>query len=234
MSEHILDEHFVPEPGLDLEGYIERGDVSGVHHLLRYQWALMVIGDVQPLNNALDIACGSGYGSYMIAKRFPNTHVVGADYDSLAIDEARKRYSLPNLEYRIGDLTLWDDTVGKEMFDCVISFDTIEHISHREITMQNLVEHLQKDGSLLLSTPCGTANPNLYPEWKHHKIEYSAASLYDFLRRYFLIILRPDDNSLPHKGVFDCLKGSNVDYLLRMNPVLCKDPVTVTNPYRPS
>ncbi|HWR57942.1 MAG TPA: class I SAM-dependent methyltransferase [Thermodesulfovibrionales bacterium] len=228
----VIDEHFVPQFGLDLNAYIEKGDVSGVHHLIRYIWALEVINDLQPVGNILDIACGSGYGSYLIAKHFPDVQVVGSDYDCLAIKNAAKRYFLPNLQYKIGDLTRWEETLGKTTFDCIVSFDTIEHVSHREIMMQSLVEHLQKNGALLLSTPCGSPTTNLHPDWEHHKIEYSATSLYDFLRRYFSTILRPDDNSLPRRNVFDCLDSKNIDYLLIMNPVLCRDPITITNPYR--
>jgi hypothetical protein len=142
-------------------------------------------------------------------------------------------YSLSNLEYKFGDGIRWDETIGNAVFDCVINFDTIEHVSHREIMMQNLVEHLHKNGSLLFSTPCGHMNTVFQPEWEHHKIEYSAASLYDFLKRYFNTILRPDDNTLPHREVFDKTnQNSSIGYLLRMNPVVCMDPIVIANPYK--
>jgi len=227
-----LDEHFIPVFGLDLEQYIKRGDLSGVHHLIRYIWALRVLPDL-PAMNIIDIACGAGYGSYLIAKGFPNVYVIGCDYDQGAIHYARKNYSLPNLEYKFGDGIRWKETIGNTIFDCIISFDTIEHVSHREILMQNFVEHLHKNGSLLFSTPCANIDTVLQPEWMYHKIEYSAASLYDFLRRYFNTILRPDDNTLPYRDIFDQLnKNTKVSYYLKMNPVLCRDPIVGANPYK--
>ena len=81
----IIDEHFVPLAGLDLETYLNNQDVGGVHHLIRYIWALEVLADLSPLNCVLDMACGSGYGSYLIAKKFPNLSVMGVDYDTSAI-----------------------------------------------------------------------------------------------------------------------------------------------------
>jgi len=227
----IEDEHFVPINGLDLSPYIQAGDMSGIHHLIRYKWALKVIADLLP-RNILDIACGAGYGSYLFAYQFPSASIIGADYDPKAVEFAKKTYSLPNLDYRVGDVLHWDETIGATVFDCIVSFDTIEHVAHREIMMENLVHHIHEAGWLLLSTPSGSLVNVLNPEWQYHRIEYSAASLYDFLRRYFKTILRPDALMLPHANIFDETHGTGADYLLWMNPVICKHPVVVTNPYR--
>jgi len=227
----IIDEHFVPDNGLSIKYYIDQGDFSGVHHLIRYEWAELVLSDVDGLQNVLDIACGSGYGTYKIAKKYPNLSLVGADYDMNAVNDASIKYQLSNLKYVVGDVTAWKETIGDIMLDCIISFDTIEHVKHREIMMENIVKYLNPNGILLLSTPCGNSNNVLSPEWEHHKIEYSSASLYDFMSRYFKVILRPDDLSLPHLELFSILDDSDVDYLLKMNPLICKEPIKVENPY---
>ena len=230
----VVEEHFVPVQGLDLAPYAAAGDVGAVHHLIRYAWALECLADVPDLmaHGLVDVACGAGYGSHAIAKRFPRVRVVGVDYDEKAVHFARQNYRLPNLEYRHGDVTRWGETIGGESYGCVVSFDTIEHVAHREIMMQNLVNHLRDDGALLLSTPCGGDVNNLSPEWEHHRIEYAAYSLFDFVSRYFRTVLRPDDGSLPHREVFDRLDGTGISYLLKMNPLLCRGPVKVPNPYR--
>lgn len=59
----IIDEHFVPLYGLDLESYIESGDFAGIHHLIRYLWSLKIVADLYSTGNILDVACGAGYGS---------------------------------------------------------------------------------------------------------------------------------------------------------------------------
>lgn len=226
----IEDEHFVPINGLDLTPYIQANDIGGIHHLIRYKWALKVLADLHP-RKILDVACGAGYGSYLFAHQFPNASIIGADYDAKAVELAQKEYSLPNLEYRVSDVMCWEDTIGATIFDCIVSFDTIEHVPHREIMMENLVHHLHKSGSLLLSTPSGSLVNILHPEWQYHRIEYSAASLYDFLKRYFKTILRPDALLLPHADIFDETHGTGADYLLWINPVICKHPVVFYNPY---
>lgn len=228
----VIDEHFVPAFGLDLEPYLECGDMVGAHHLLRYRWALRVIADRPPVVALLDVACGAGYGSYLLAQSFPAMQVVGADYDPAAVEHARRTYQLPNLEFRHGDVTRWEETIGPTVFACVTSFDTIEHCAHRELMLESLVAHLHPDGALLFSTPCGADVTSTHPEWEHHRIEYSTASLYDFLRRYFGAILRPDGPDFPHRDVFDSLQGTGISYALRLNPVVCTAPIVIDNPYR--
>jgi 2-polyprenyl-3-methyl-5-hydroxy-6-metoxy-1,4-benzoquinol methylase len=230
----VINEHFVPMLGTELDPYIKARNKTAVHHLLRYQWARCVLDDIAPKRALLDIACGSGYGSYMLAQAFPDCRVVGADYDRAAIQHAQKNYVLPNLAYTFGDTNTWVETIGDSVFDCVVSFDTLEHVDHRDIMMENLVAHLSPSGCLLLSTPCGRDANNVSPRWVHHRLEYSAASLYDFLRRYFETIVRPDGPDFPHSEVFDQIEGTGITYELKLNPVVCLNPITVQNPYRSS
>ena len=115
-NSNIIDEHFFPRLGLDLEPYIKIGDVSGVHDLIRYYWAIEVISDFHPINKILDIECGAGYGSYLIAKKFPHVHVTGVDYDNKAIQNAQNTYLLPNIEFILGDACRWEETIGKDFF----------------------------------------------------------------------------------------------------------------------
>lgn len=231
----VVDEHFVPHAlggdPLDFGPALAAGDANGVHHLIRYSWAREVLAESAAAASILDIACGAGYGSYALARRFPGARVVGVDYDAGAIGMARERHRLPNLEYKVGDGTRWDETIGPGAVDVVVSFDTLEHVAHREIFLENVVAHLGPGGRLLFSTPSGADVNDLSPSWEFHRIEYSAGSLYDLLRRYFEVIRRPEDGTLPRLDVFDRLHGSRVDYVLRMNPLVCERPIVVENPY---
>ena len=166
----VVDEHFVPTLGLELEPYIQRGNTTGVHHLIRYQWTLDMLSNLKSVRTLLDIACGSGYGSFMIAGNFPAIRVTGADYDHAVVERAQKTYRLPNLSFHYGDAASWDETIGPMVFDCITCFDTIEHIAARELAMENLVNHLSEDGYVFFSTPCGWSSNNLNPKWQYHKL----------------------------------------------------------------
>jgi 2-polyprenyl-3-methyl-5-hydroxy-6-metoxy-1,4-benzoquinol methylase len=225
MGETVTNEHFVPAEGETLEDYLARGEKTPVHHLIRYRWAEQVLRQLRP-DSVLDVACGAGYGSYGLASAFEEIEVVGGDYDEVAVLFARDNYQAPNLRFFKVDVTRWGESLGDREFDCVISFDTIEHVEHREIMMQNIVNHLSPDGFLLLSTPVKLENV-LNPGWEHHKIEYSKWALHDFLRRYFAEVQAPDFGTLPCVEVFDDLNRDEMIYVLKMNPLVCRSPIRV-------
>jgi SAM-dependent methyltransferase len=228
----ITNEHFVPSFGFDLDAYLAAGDVTGTQHVIRYLWAIETLTDRPRVGSLLDLGCGDGYGCFAIAGRYPRLRVVGIDSDEEVIAAGRQTYSLPNLELKVGDAMRWDATIGDNDYDCIISFDSIEHVAHRELYLEGVVEHLTEAGCVMLSTPCGWPVNVVKPDWPGHKIEYSSLSLYDFLARYFRTIRRPEDGSLPQLDVFKQLEETGIPYLLQLNPVLCEDPIRIANPYR--
>lgn len=218
-------EFWIPKGGLDVRKYIEHEHKQGIHHLGRYTWAIPV---VEGCRRILDIACGAGYGSKLLADAHPDAEIVGVDYDERAIDHARKTYEGKNLSYRVGNVVTWREGDGKPLgrFDAIVSFDTIEHLLHREIALLELAENLSPDGMLLLSTPCGKPDDKLNPGWEHHKIEYSYHSLQNLLRRFFGTVLHTGDGSLPNQAFWDdVINRDKPRYLNRMNPVVCLQPI---------
>lgn len=123
-----------------------------LEHLARYHFALPYCR-----GRVLDIACGTGYGSKMIAKERKKyvSEVIGADISVETIDYASKKYQHPLLSYSLGDVL--DPRFIKELgsFDTVISFETIEHVEDELLFMKHMKELLKPGGRLLLSTPFG-------------------------------------------------------------------------------
>jgi SAM-dependent methyltransferase len=218
-------EFYVPELGPDVKVYIEANDKQGIHHLGRYQWATALCAKRRRI---LDIACGAGFGAKMYADACPDAEVVGVDYDPRAVAHAERSYNAPRLSYRHGNVVTWQyaDSTPLGRFDFISSFDTIEHLLHRELALINLAENLADDGMLVLSTPCGKPTSVLNPGWEHHKIEYGYHDLLNLLKRFFRTVLIPDDRTLPNQIFWDdVVNRGKMRYLNRVNPVACLAPI---------
>ena len=231
-------EFFEPYNGLELDYYLDplgptasekqrRLRKQSIHHLARYQWAAMVL-DATPPGAILDAGCGAGYGAFVLARSLPGHTIVGGDTDSRAIEFARQKYgTLPNLEFVHFDIESW--RIGEDKrapsFAHILAFDTLEQVAHRDIALVNMAESLNRDGMLLLSTPCKSENL-LHPSWEHHRIEYSAAYLQNLLRRFFGTVLVPQHVDFPHASFWtDVVNRGETRYLLRANPLVCRDPL---------
>ena len=132
-------ERFIPgkfdEPSLVLE------------HYQRYYAALPLVKG----KTVLDIASGSGYGSFILAKS--GKQVYGVEIDQDAVDYAAERFARPNLQFLQGSvekIPLPDRSV-----DVVVSFETIEHITAElQICMMKEIKRvLKEDGILFISSP---------------------------------------------------------------------------------
>ena len=115
-------------------------------HWHRYHFAAPLVAG----GNVLDIACGAGYGSALLARRA--LHVTGADISQEAVDHARGRYaSLANVEFRQADCAHLP--FGDATFDAVVSFETIEHIAAQETFLDEVRRVLKPGGIVILSCP---------------------------------------------------------------------------------
>ena len=149
---------------LDLEA---AGTSHGkLQHLARYEWALPQVGA-----RVLDVACGTGYGTAILAAR---ATLAGLDADPGALDLARAR--CPDADIREGLLPElpWPDA----SFDTVVSFETIEHIDPDRRFIAELRRVLRPGGQLILSTPNkDVTSPDGPPPNPWHVREYRLADL---------------------------------------------------------
>lgn len=115
-------------------------------HLHRYLLARSYCAGMR----VLDVACGEGYGSAILAQ--VAQEVVGVDLDHATIEHARMSYaSATNLNFAQGNaLNL---PFPDKYFDIIVSFETIEHL-HDPVAFIREVKRLVKDdGVCFISTP---------------------------------------------------------------------------------
>lgn len=143
-------------------------------HLGRYEFVLNYIK-----NNdlVLDLACGTGYGSYLMAQFNRNIKVDGVDISSDAIDFANKHYWQDNIHYFCCDAFEFSSlsVPARKKYSKIVSFETIEHIPDDVKLLNMFHDLLLEDGLLFLSTP----NQELMPfdkikfpyHFKHYRSE---------------------------------------------------------------
>ena len=116
-----------------------------LEHLHRYLLAC----ELATGKTVLDIACGDGYGSAMLARHA--AQVTGVDIDTPTVERARGKYVADNLRFLQGsatDIPLDDDSV-----DLVVSFETIEHLTEQDRMLYEIRRVLRPEGFLLISSP---------------------------------------------------------------------------------
>lgn len=126
----------------------EAFDIYQKAHFKRYLFALENVNTHETWG---DFACGSAYGSAMLAEKV--TQVIGADINERTVNTINKRYKhTHNLKLQKTDLR---ELSFNEKFDGIISFETLEHFSENDMqtVLQNFNKALKPNGKLIFSTP---------------------------------------------------------------------------------
>jgi SAM-dependent methyltransferase len=166
-----------------------------LEHYFRYRFAAGLVRS----RTVLDCACGTGYGSFILAQKAKR--VVGVDIDGEATAIARREWSKPNIEYRLAD---FHDLDGRlESFDVAVSFETIEHVAEPEYFLDKLGACLTGTGSLIVSTPNRLEYRKGLPPNPCHIREFTADEFRDMLNARFRSVqlfgqlrIREDDGSI--------------------------------------
>ena len=148
-------------------------------HLERYNFVLKYVHN----KNVLDIACGSGYGTFLISTKGVANKVVGVDISENAIRYGNHRYSAPNISRLLGDAC---EIKFNEKFDIIVSFETIEHVQNYDLFVKNLYENLTKDGILVISTPI-VSSTTVNPKNPYHLIEWDVKDFRNLFKGKFEI-----------------------------------------------
>ena len=155
-----------------------RSDRLAVDHYARYSFSLPLVRG----KRVLDIACGFGYGSHMMAAHGA-VEVVGMDISEEAIDYAQRFYKHDNIKYTIKDLLDLDADHG--LFDVITCFETLEHISDVELAIYRLSRVLKEDGVLVVSVPNDLGKK---VENKYHLHKFTEEELIDDLTKIFRFV----------------------------------------------
>ena len=150
-----------------------QGNQLGYHYELGLE-------HLQPWMKVLDIACGTGWGTRMLAHKV--AEVYGADLDAEVIEQAKQMTDAKNIHFSIEDITQMQ--FPDSHFDGVTCMETIEHIDARSC-LAELSRVLKPKGILVMSTPQNRMGH--IPLVAAHQHEYSLKEIVELCGRYFSV-----------------------------------------------
>jgi SAM-dependent methyltransferase len=171
-------------------------------HLAVYRW----IAERCTGARVVDMACGEGYGSAVLAGRA--REVIGVDANPEAHEHARLRYNAPALTF---ERALVEEFDRGAPFDAIVFLQTIEHIAEPEPLLQRFASLLAPGGSVYVSTPnrltlAPPGAPRSDNPW--HVREYTAAE--------YRALLAPVFGEVELLGVFHARKLRAHEFALRL------------------
>ena len=111
-------------------------------HLVVYEWiAARAHG-----RRVVDLACGEGYGSAVLARTAAS--VVGVDANPDAFEHARLKYTSERVRFERNMIELWTGDV-----DCVVFLQTIEHVQDPDAVLDHIRGLIGPRGVAYVSTP---------------------------------------------------------------------------------
>jgi SAM-dependent methyltransferase len=147
LSEHVQRDQPEGVPPLALTGERTLPDVPAENywyrrHLAVYEWIAARVAGL----DVVDMACGEGYGTDVLATRA--AHVTGVDANPDAHEHARLKYARPGVRF-VRDLI---DEYDEEC-DAVVFLQTIEHIADPRAALDRFRTLLRPGGTAYVSTP---------------------------------------------------------------------------------
>jgi SAM-dependent methyltransferase len=152
-------------------------------HMARYLHAYKVASGMGSGIDILDAACGSGYGTYFLSHG--GNRCTGIDLDAEAVRFSQGTYGPTGCRFVQGSVT--GMPFEDDVFDLVVSFETIEHLPHnaQKEFLREMHRVLRPTGKLVLSAPVregGVAKPEWNP---YHEYEPDPAELIAMVQNEF-------------------------------------------------
>lgn len=135
--------------------------VDGIRrdHRARYEWAAQVL---RFGSHVIDVGCGIGYGSWIMAEAGHN--VLALDVDEETIAYAREHYAHPRIVFQVTDVRLLGTGAAFPKADAAVCFEMIEHVADPLPVLRELRAVVP---TLLASVP----NEDVFP-WKNYAFHF--------------------------------------------------------------
>jgi radical SAM superfamily enzyme YgiQ (UPF0313 family)/predicted SAM-dependent methyltransferase len=127
----------------------------------------------------LDLACGIGYGSYLLAERSACSEVHALDRNARALEYGARYYRSPKVRFTQVDIA--QDVLPQAAYDVAVSFETLEHLPDARAFLRKLHGALKPGGLLTVSTPNQEMLPFRSRAFPFHVRHFTPDELRDLL-----------------------------------------------------
>jgi ubiquinone/menaquinone biosynthesis C-methylase UbiE len=183
---------------------------TGLEHYHRYLIAAAAVAQ----KRVLDVACGEGYGAAMLAQAA--AHVCGVDVDAETIATATRKYARQrNLGFACADCQSLP--FGDAEFDCVVSFETIEHIRDQHAFLAEVVRVLKPGGLLIASSPNKTPYNLQHDDNEFHEEELEKEEFRALLAQHFAHVELGQQQTM-YMSLLSSGKGATTTFVERHEP----------------
>jgi SAM-dependent methyltransferase len=143
----------------------------------RHEAAYLFAAPLVEARSVLEVGCGEGYGTALLARSA--RRILGVDYDALTAAHASATY--PQARFVRANLAALP--VPSESVDIVATLQVIEHVWNHDEFVRECLRVLRPGGRLLVTTPNRlTFSPGLdKPVNPFHTKEFTAAELVELL-----------------------------------------------------
>jgi 2-polyprenyl-3-methyl-5-hydroxy-6-metoxy-1,4-benzoquinol methylase len=130
----------------------------------------------------IDVACGSGKGSYMLSAQGKADSVKGFDIQPEAVRYASWRNADSNVTFEVKDAQELGIT---NTYDLAVSFETVEHLPDCRAFLKSVVACLKPDGRFIISTPISAVELDTKPANPYHVQEWGFKKFQEVLKEFF-------------------------------------------------
>jgi trans-aconitate 2-methyltransferase len=102
----------------------------------------------------IDLGCGPGNSTEVLAARFPKASILGLDSSPDMIAAARLR--LPNAQFSVGSIEAWTDSGP---FDVILANAVLQWIPNHRTLLPELVARLATGGGIAIQMPDNLGDP---------------------------------------------------------------------------
>ena len=118
-----------------------------------------VAGRLASGGRVLDVGCGRGTATVLLAQGFPQAQVTGVDLHRPSLDEAAKRATDAGVSERMAFELAGATTYDGGPYDLICFFDSLHDMGHPEAALSHARGHLAEGGTLLVVEPMAPAAP---------------------------------------------------------------------------